>query len=198
MTTKERLRKLSELKLIKSILIPLMNALGASKVENFHGVKENGIDIYFAYKDIFGEIKHCGIFVKKADICKSGKNDIRKMKTQIEEALTRPFINPISSIGKIKIEEFCFACNGILNKEARQYLTDMCDSKEMPYVRIIDIDMIEQLIINIMRDYNLNNKKLYSFSINNFDKFCAEYKEKYYFNKETQNISKSEGSEFQE
>src|SRR3989338_3978142 len=97
MNIRMQLIKLSEDDLRKGVMIPLLGALGAYKAESMCGPNEKGKDIYFAYKDLFGLYKHCCIFIKKGDVKKSGKNDIRKMLGNITEALMLDFVSPIDS-----------------------------------------------------------------------------------------------------
>ena len=174
MNIRSKITRLSEDKLRKNILIPLLKALNAYSVEKFHGSSEKGKDVYFAYKDIFGEYKHCCFFIKTGDIKKSGKNDIRKMKGHIEEAIQRKFISPIDNKSPIYIEEFFFVCSGKINQETRDYIADLLRQKQMPSFRIFDIDKLIEIILNLVKDYNSILNKNYTFSTQSFSKYCDQ------------------------
>jgi len=183
MNIRSKITRLSEDNLREKIIIPLLKALGAYSVENFHGSSEKGKDVYFAYKDIFGEYKHCCFFIKIGNIKKSGKNDIRKMKGHIEEAIQRNFINPIDNKNPIYIEEFYFVCSGKINQEARDYISDLLRQKQMPSFRIFDIDKLIETILNLVKRYNSILNKNYTFSTQSFSKYCNQirnYKDKKY------------------
>jgi len=163
--------------------MPTLKALGAYGVESFHGPSEEGKDVYFAYKDIFGEYKHCCFFIKAGNIKKSGKNDIRKMKGAIEEALFFEFVSPIDNKTTVRIEEFYFVCSGKFNKYAREYLFNIFKAKQMPNVKIFDIDKLTNIILKVVRQHNNISKKQYIFDVKTFKRHCndiIEYKEKEY------------------
>jgi hypothetical protein len=183
MNIRSKIIRLSENNLREIILIPLLNALGAYGVQKFHGSSEKGKDVYFAYKDLFGEHKHCCFFIKIGDIKKSGKNDIRKMKGHIEEAIQREFINPIDNKIPIYIEEFYFVCSGKINQEARDYITDLLRHRQMPNLRIFDIDKLTQAILELIKRYKSILKKNYIFNTQSFSKYCnhiRDYEDKRY------------------
>lgn len=163
------------------ILIPMLRVIGAYHVEKYHGSDENGKDVYFAYKDIFGEYKHCCLFIKAGHITKSGKNDIRKMKAAIEEAMLCEFVSPLDNKSKIKLEEFYFVCSGNINKPAREYLFEMINKHCMPNTRIYDLDKIVKVIISTI------NTIEYQFNVETYEDFCnkliskAEAQRTYFF-----------------
>jgi len=158
----------------EKICILLLKALGAYAVEKFHGPNENGKDVYFAYKDLLKEYKHCCLFIKAGDIGKSGSNDIRKIKTAVEEALFSPFISPLENNSEVYICEFYFICNGKLNDFARRYLLNLFQSKNFPNFKIVDIDKITYLVKKIVTDYGLHIDKDYVFQVDSFNSFCSK------------------------
>lgn len=183
MNIRSKITRLSEDSLRKDVIIPMLKALGAYGTEDFHGSSEKGKDVYFAYKDIFGEYKHCCFFIKVGDIKKSGKNDIRKMKVHIEEAIQREFINPIDNKNPIYIEEFYFICSGKINQEARDYITDLLRQRQMPSFRIFDIDKLIEAILKLIKRYNSILNKNYTFNTQTFSKYCnhiRDYEDKNY------------------
>jgi hypothetical protein len=175
MIIREELQTLSENGLRNKILIPLLKALGSYGVENFHGPNEKGKDVYFSYKNIFGKNKHCCLFIKKGDIYKRpGKNDIRKMKESIEEAITREFISPIDNKTPIHIEEFYFVCSGKINREARDWISEFIRKRNVPNFDIFDIDNLIDLILNLIKKYNNQMELKYMFSVKTFDSYCKK------------------------
>lgn len=166
MNIRTPLTKLSEDKLREEIMIPLLNALGAYKTESMCGPNEKGKDVYFAYKDLFGLYKHCCLFIKKGDVKKSGKNDIRKMRGSLQEAIMSDFSSPIDSKTKIHIDEFYFVCSGKINGQARDYLSEFCGKRSMPNFRVFDIDDLVKFIIELI------DGNTYSFHIKTFKNFC--------------------------
>lgn len=167
MDIKRQLTDLSENDLREKVIMPMIDALGAFKTENFHGPSEKGKDVYFAYVDLFGLYKHCCVFIKKGDVRKSGRNDIRKMESAINEAILRDFVSPIDNQTRVSINELCFICSGKINKEARDYISEMCRKKYMPNIRIFDIDDLVKIIL----DKAIGNSG-YKFRITNFKDFC--------------------------
>jgi hypothetical protein len=122
-------------------------------------------------------------FIKIGNIKKSGKNDIRRMKGHIEEAIQRKFISPVDNKSPIYIEEFYFVCSGKINQEARDYIADLLRQKQMPSFRIFDIDKLIEAILNLIKRYNSILNKNYTFSIQSFSKYCNQirnYEDKKY------------------
>ena len=70
MTIRTQLTHLSENGIRTKVFIPLLKALGAFATEDFQGPFEKGKDVYFAYKDLFGEHKHCCFLSKLATLRK--------------------------------------------------------------------------------------------------------------------------------
>jgi hypothetical protein len=130
------------------------------------GPRENGKDVYFAYRDIFSLHKHCCLFIKKGDIKKSGRNDIRKMSGSILEALQIDFVSPVDNLTMVSINEFYFVCSGKINIEAREFLSEMCKKRCMPNLRIFDIEDLVKIIIQ------LADNSAYRFNIRTFKEFC--------------------------
>ena len=170
---------------------PLLNAIGAHAVEKYHSPGENGKDVYFAYRDLLGEHKHCCLFIKAGDVGKTGKNDIRKIKTSIEEALNSPFISPIENNSEVFIEEFYFVCNGKLNKFARNYLFNLFRSRNFPNFKVVDIDKLTDLIRRTISVYSVHVDNKYVFGVGNFNQLCLKivsFKEQFESRKVGSNI----------
>jgi hypothetical protein len=167
--------KLKENDLRTKIVIPTLLALGIYKVEDWHGRNEEGKDIYFAYKDPFGDYKHCCCFIKSGNITKSGKTDIRKMDSQLKEALMTKFVNPIDNKTEAKTEEIYILCNGEIKKDAKNYICDMIIAHSMPNIRIIDrdklVNIIMEKVINLYNKKHISDKQ-YIFNIYNYLEFC--------------------------
>lgn len=196
MDTRTQIARLSEDGLRDKIIIPMLNALGAYGVEKFHGPREMGKDVYFAYKDIFREHKHCCFFIKAGDITKSGKNDVGKMERHIKEAIFSKFTNPIDNITQIFIEELYFVCNGKVNREAREYLTNMFQAHQMPNMKIIDIDRLVEIIIDkLIRPFNAINGQQYLFQVENFKDFCEKISAQNYDNRQIYNTKALDSEE---
>ena len=157
---------LTEDNLREKVMVPLLKALGAFKIEPMCGSRERGKDVYFAYKDLFSLHKHCCLFIKKGDVKKSGRNDIRKMQGNILEALQIDFVSPVDSLTMVSINEFYFVCSGKINTEAREFLSEMCKKRCMPNLRIFDIDDLVKIIIQI------TNNSGYRLNIRTFKDFC--------------------------
>lgn len=176
MSIRQQLINLSENDLRKKVIIPTLEALSAYGTEDFHGAREKGKDVYFSYNNIFGRFKHCCFFIKKGDIYKRpGTNDIRKMKEQIEEAYKREFTSPIDNKTPIHIEEFYFVCSGKINKEARDWLSELLRNGQMPNFDIFDIDNLIQFILDLVKKCNyLMGGDQYTFKIQTFNQFCKK------------------------
>ena len=186
-----QLIKLLEDDLREKVCKPLFNALGGHAVEKYHGPRENGKDVYFAYKDLLGEFKHCCLFIKAGNVNKTGRNDIRKIKTSIEEALFSPFVNPLENNSEVYIEEFYFVCNGKLNIFARRYLFNLFKSRNFPNFKVIDIDKLTNIIRKIINVYGIHIDKNYVFEVNSFNRLCSNivsFKEQFESKKVGSNI----------
>lgn len=158
------------------ILIPIIDASGAYKVLDWHGRGERGKDVYFAYRNMFGELKHCCIFAKVGTITKSGRNDIRKMKEAMEEALFTEFDSPIDNSPQARIEEFYFATNGEVNDDARTYISDLFKANRFPNFKIYDIDWVVDVVRRLIRDFAPRVDKEYIFGCDTFSSFCGKVK----------------------
>ncbi|MHA1829444.1 MAG: hypothetical protein ACTSX6_12460 [Candidatus Heimdallarchaeaceae archaeon] len=169
---KTQLSKLLEDNLREDICKPLLTAFGAHSVEKYHGSAEEGKDVYFAYQDLFTDYKHCCLFIKAGNITKSGKNDIRKIKTAIEEALFSPFVDPLNNNAEVYIQEFYFVCNGKLNYFARRYLVNIFKTNKFPNFKIVDIDKLTESIRKIISFYKNRVDNKYIFNVKTFRNFC--------------------------
>ncbi len=174
MTIRAQLKRLSENGVRIKVFIPLLKALGAFAAEDFQGPFEKGKDVYFAYRDLFGEHKHCCLFIKIGDVKKSGKNDVRKMTKAIEEAAVREFTSPLDNKSQIHIEEFYFACSGKINQDARDYISELLRKKQLPNFRIYDIDRFISLIEDLLIKYNRLLNVNYNFGSSNFANYCEK------------------------
>lgn len=173
MNLRNKIIKLSENNLRKKIIIPLLNALGAYGTEDFHGPREKGKDVYFSYKNLFGRNKHCCFFIKKGNIKKTGRNDIRNMKGAIEEAIKSEFTNPIDNKTPVRIEEFYFVCSGKINQEAREWLTEfLVKQSNFPNLDVFDIDSLIQLILDLIKKFNDKIGENYNFNTSTFSAYC--------------------------
>lgn len=175
MGIREKITKLSENNLRKKVIIPLLNALGAYGTEDFHGPREKGKDVYFSYKNLFGRNKHCCFFIKKGNIKKTGRNDIRNMKGAIEEAIKSEFTNPIDNKTPVRIEEFYFVCSGKINQEAREWLTEfLVKQSNFPNLDVFDIDSLIQFIVDLIKKFNNKIGENYNFNISTFASYCKK------------------------
>ncbi len=199
MNIREKLEKLSENNLRKKVLIPLLKALGAYATEDFHGSREKGKDVYFSYKNVFSRDKHCCFFIKKGNIKKSGVNDIRNMQGAIGEAIQREFISPINNKTPVRIEEFYFVCSGKINKESRDWLSELLvKNRQMPNFDIFDIDNLMQLILDLIKKFNNSMGGNYEFGVKTFNKYCKkiiDFNQKRYITSEVSIRNFSEGKE---
>lgn len=198
MNIREKISKLSESDLRKKIIIPMLKSLDTYDTEDFHGSSEKGKDVYFSYKNIFGRNKHCCFFIKKGDIYRrGGKNDIRKMQGAIEEAIQREFISPIDNKTSVHIEEFYFVCSGKINKEAREWLSELLIKKRhVPNFDIFDIDNLIQLILDLIKKFNGLMGEKYEFNIRTFNSYCKKitnYNQKKYITPVSSYYGHSEG-----
>jgi hypothetical protein len=159
------------------VLIPLLRALGCIKVEDWQGTQENGKDIYFAYKDVLGDIQHCCVFIKVGDITKSGKTSIRNYESQLREAFNADFTNPLDNATSIRAGSVYVACNGFINDAARNYMHQNFELQFPGRIRFLDIDKICYLI-----DVELGNRieipAGYTFEISTFTEICEKSKAK--------------------
>jgi len=198
MNLRDKITKLSENNLRKKVIIPLLKALDAYNTEDFHGSREKGKDVYFSYKSIFGKYKHCCFFIKKGDIKKSGKNDIRKMQVAIEEAIKSEFTSPIDNKTPVRIEEFYFVCSGKINREAREWLTEfLVKTKSFSNVDIFDIDNLMKLILDLIKKYNGLMRESYKFNVGTFNNYCKRiisYNQQKYIISEKSSDRYSEGT----
>jgi len=196
MEIRKKIARLSENSLRRNILIPMLKAMGAYNTEDFHGSSEKGKDVYFSYKNIFERYKHCCFFIKVGNVKKSGRNDIRKMQKAIEEAIQRDFPSPIDNKTPIHIEEFYFVCSGKINKEAREWLSDLLRKKQTPNFDIFDIDNLNDTILDLLKKYNRELCGNYEFSVRTFSKYCdriVDHKQKKYIHYDDSITNYSEG-----
>jgi len=149
------------------------------KVEDWQGNQENGVDIYFACKDVLGSVHHCAVFIKVGDITKSGKNDIRKYEGQLREAFLSKFTNPLDGSNLISAGLVYVAYNGVMNKPAKDYFRETLESQNPGRIRSLDIDAISYMI-----DVELRARAgwppEYVFTIDSFAGVCNKFHSKPY------------------
>lgn len=153
------------------VLIPLLRALGCIKVEDWQGNQENGIDVYFACKDVLGATHHCAIFIKVGDIKKSGKTDITKYEGQLREAFLNPFTNPLDGAARVSAGLVYLAFNGVMNKPAKDYFSEVLEHQFPGRIRILDIDMISYLV-DVELPGRPNWPAGYEFALETFEDIC--------------------------
>ena len=170
---KTQISILLEDELRTKIVIPLISSLGAEFVEDRHGSDENGKDIFFCCKNILGDYKHCCFVLKAGNITKSGRNDIRSVFNQIDEAIERTAMSPIDHRSVVQIEEIMFLFNGIMNEPAKEVLEDKLRNYKYNILRILNIDKLTLLIRNLLKEYS-DLVKDYVFDVDTFSDFCNQ------------------------
>jgi len=155
-----------------NVIIPLMKALGAIKVEDRHGYQEKGIDVYFSYKNIFNKNKHCGIILKKGDIKKSYGNDMRNITNQIEEALRFRLKNPLEFTSDIRISEIYIINNGKINNPAREVIKTFFDTNIFTNFSIYDADILKNIIHEVLTKNRKYIPDPYVFEVDTFKDVC--------------------------
>lgn len=187
---------LLENNLRKKIITPLLIGYGVDSYSDSHGPREDGKDVYFSYRDLFGNAKHCCIFLKAGDLTKSGNNDVRKMIEAIREALFVPFPEPISR-SEVNMQEIFVICNGEINSAASDYLVKNFKTSSFPNFQIINIHGLSKLIKNLITKYGPKIDSEYIFHTDSFMSYCqriADYKA-YEFNKHSDSLIRGLGDE---
>ncbi len=150
--TRAILVRLSENDFRIKVLIPLLRALGCIKVDDWQGNQENGKDLYFAYRDVFGRIQHCCAFIKRGELVKGtrrpGKTDIRTYASQLSEAFETDFANPFDNSVQIRPGSVYIICNGTVNPAAQQYIHFNLARKYPGRLHYFDVDHIADFIDN--------------------------------------------------
>lgn len=172
--TRSILAVLSEDDLRVKVLIPLLEALGCIKVEDWQGNEERGVDIYFACKDVLGEVHHCAIFIKVGNITMSGKTDMRKYEGQLRQALLGKFTNPLDPSSSISAGLVYVAFNGTMNKPAKDFFKYTLENQHPGRLRILDIDQIRYLI-DVELSSRIGWPPEYTFEIDSFATVCSKF-----------------------
>jgi hypothetical protein len=137
--TEARLIQLSENKLRKEVLIPLLRDVGIHNLEDCHGIRECGVDILFVHNDMFGRPKLFGIQCKRGDIIKQAttiSKSIITIHNQIREAFLVEFTVPGDPKGKKYIDGYYVIASGKINQYAKNYIRTRCH--EFPYIDFLD------------------------------------------------------------
>ena len=147
----DRLKGLAEDELRKSILLPLLNYIGAQNVTDMHGSNEKGIDVYFENYDAFGHKRRFGIQLKSKDIiCTSTPNkaSIVIIVNQIKMAFPRRIKFGTSDKGSdgVHIDGFYVITSGKVNKEAADWIFE--NRNTYSYIQIIDGGELMEIIKN--------------------------------------------------
>jgi len=169
---RSQIEKLLENDLRDKICKPLLCALEVSYVKKYHGSREEGKDLYFAYESPFGDFKHSCLFIKAGEIKMSGRNDPRLMQPKMQQAICTPFTSPIDNHTQIFIEEFYLLCNGEININAREYLRTIFERRQFPNYKVYDIDSLVLIIKRIIAKYAEKIDRSYVFSVDTFTGFC--------------------------
>lgn len=177
--TRTIIASLSENDLRVKVLIPLLRALGCIKVEDWQGNEERGVDVYFACKDVLGEVHHCAVFIKVGNITMSGKTDMRKYEGQLRQALLVKFPNPLDTSSSISAGLVYVAFNGTMNKPAKDFFKDTLENQHPGRLRILDIDQIRYLI-DIELPTRVGWPTDYSFTVGSFAAICDKFQARPY------------------
>lgn len=177
--TRTLIAALSENDLRVKVLIPLLGALGCIKVEDWQGNEEKGIDVYFACKDVLGEIHHCAVFIKVGNITMSGKTDMRKYEGQLRQALHSKFTNPLDPSTSISPGLVYVAFNGTMNKPAKDFFKDTLENQHPGRLRILDVDQIRYLI-DIELPGRAGWPREYTFAVDSFEAICNKFQSRPY------------------
>lgn len=155
------------------IVIPLISSLGAEFVEDRHGPDENGKDVFFCCKNILGDYKHCCFVLKAGNITKSGRNDIRGVFNQIDEAIERTALSPIDHKSVIQVEEVILLFNGTMNEPAKEELENKLRNYKYSILKILNVDKLTVVIRNFLDEYSYLVSD-YVFEVETFPDFCNQ------------------------
>ena len=148
--TSKKLQSYSENTLRTQIIIPFLYDMRASRVEDQQGSNEQGIDVYFETRDIFGHTRGFGIQIKKGDlICKhrdKPNRNIMEICLQIKSGFGKEFLLSTSSAGKfpVQIDGYYIIISGKINDPAKFHIHQQRHS--YPYLHVIDGSELIQII----------------------------------------------------
>lgn len=180
MTVKSELQKLNEQDLREKIVVPLMRAYGAHEVRSWHGSTEKGKDVLYKKGNDFDEPVFKAILLKAKKIDKSVLDG--EVKSQIEDACHRPFINPDHPADETRIRGLTIMTNQDITTDARESIHELT-AKTFPSIEIVDGDRLSGYIDRILDIYNQaqsreNPPVYYDFSVDSFENFCNNYRNK--------------------
>lgn len=149
--TYEILVSLTETKLRKEIIIPLLEEIGAERVIDMHGSDEEGIDVYFEYCDIFEHKKRFGIQIKKGNLkyeSKTSKKNVLTIVNQIQMGFSKEIRFIDSEIGKASfmIDGYYVIISGEATAPAKEII--LRERRLYPYIHIIEGDGLIRLVQN--------------------------------------------------
>ena len=166
MTIKEKLQNLSEDEFRKKVVIPLLRVLGFRKVEDWCGPNEKGKDVLYVREDLLGLRILGAVLIKNGgNITKSGKNDIKLIRNQAEEAMGSPIPDSSDPYNQTTIRELYILTSFNIKREARDYVLDTLRNSQL-YLRFVDGDLLEDKIKKVIE------KSYYVFAPDNFEEFC--------------------------
>lgn len=143
--TIKELPRLSERVLRNEIIEPLLREIGFDYVENCHGPRECGIDIYFETKDFLGRPRYFGVSSKKGDLNRKAvpdRNSILTIFHQMDLAFETVFHS--SNNDPVHLHGYYVIASGGLTSEAKD--TILARRSKYPYVDIIDGPVLFGLI----------------------------------------------------
>jgi len=153
--TTNQLIQLEEDDLREKVIIPLLKEIGADRVQDMHGDKEKGIDVYFEWWDVFDHRRRFGMQVKATPLVCTSRPDKNRNILTITNQIQRAFSNVIplfdSMHGKIHvhIDGFYIVTSKTVTKEAIDYILE--ERKTYPYIHIIHGDLLMDVIKDIPR-----------------------------------------------
>lgn len=135
----------SESKLTKELIIPLLIAMGYCHVRHNHGPKEYGRDILFSEIDKFGNFRRLAAQIKAGDIGGGANSLIDTIISQIDDAFSMPVEGPCQS-KSYYISEFFIVASGKISENAIKKINSKIDSRLIGSINFVDRDDIEWLV----------------------------------------------------
>jgi hypothetical protein len=167
--TMEYLIGLPESELRNNVIKPLLKEIGFRHVEDYHGPRENGIDILFETTDFFNRPRYFGVSAKTGDLNKNSAPDQKSILTiysQMDQAFETLFLS--SNNEAVLLHGYYIITTGSPNREAKDLI--MKRRSRYPYVDIIN----GQELFRIIQERDMLRYKLIGGKTPTYQSFSDE------------------------
>ena len=138
------LKSLTESKLLRVVLIPLIKSMGYHEIQLSHGLEEGGIDILFSEIDRFNTKVYTGMIIKRHLFTPLGPRELHHLYSQLHMVRGTSYTDP-STNSQFFLSRILVVVTQNLTPEVFELLAELEKGQGIK-IQLVDADMLLSLI----------------------------------------------------